>query len=1132
MKRSYLDYAMSVIVARALPDVRDGLKPVHRRILYSMKVNGNEWNRGYRKSARIVGDVIGKYHPHGELAIYDAMVRMAQDFAMRLPLIDGQGNFGSMDGDPPAAYRYTEARLARVADSLLDDLDNDTVDFQPNYDETEREPKVLPAGLPNLLVNGAQGIAVGMATNIPPHNLGEVIDACCAYLDNGAITVEELMEHVPAPDFPTGGIIMGRAGTHAAFKTGRGAVILRAKSHVEEIRKDREALVFTEMPYQVNKAKLIERIAECVREKLIEGISELRDESDRDGVRVVVELKRDAEPDIVLNQLYRHTALQTSFGVNMLALNGGRPELLTLRDIVAAFIAFREVVVTRRTSYLLGKARERAHTLIGLLIAVANLDDIIALIRAAPDPATARAGLTGRAWPAADVAPLVALVGEPGREVADDGTYRLSDEQARAILDLRLQRLTGLERDKIAEELRGLIAEIGGYLEILGSRVRLIEVLRGELLAIRERFATPRRTQIEDVEFEADIEALIQREAMVVTVSHSGYIKRVPLSTYRAQRRGGRGRAGMAIREEDFLSEVFVASTHAPVLFFTSSGRVYKLKVHRLPLGTPQARGRPMVNLLPNLVPGETISTVMPLPEDEESWAELTVMFATANGYVRRNALSDFGDVRANGKIAMKFEGEDADDRLIAVATCTEADDVLLATRNGKAIRFPVGDVRVFTGRSSVGVRGIRLLGDDLVISMSILRHEEVGPDVRNAYLSLAARRRRPVGEEGEPGDLAPEPEETDAEPGDEEGSISEETYADLAQREECVLSVTEKGFGVRTSAYDYRITGRGGQGIDNMDLRRRDDAVVAVFPVGGNDQIMLVTDGGMVIRCPVHDIRIARRRSQGVVIFKVGEGERVVSVARLPEVAEENGDNGDAAADDTTADQPIDQGRETDQSRRPIRGTHDPAARRDLSWHFRPDHQRPLRHHPPGGQAGRPAGHRRRPQRRQGSAVRDRRAGRDRARRGRPSRKRRRRADRGARLRHAADELRRVGRSRSGHPRAAGGVGFRVRISDGRDKRPPQPADRDHLSDGLRPLPVHLVAFRQGDRRARRRRLAFRQPAGRPTPARPLRHRLRQAWPPRRRRRIGGGPKTRRSQGIHRRPAAALAAPLIASFQ
>ena len=908
MKRSYLDYAMSVIVARALPDARDGLKPVHRRILYSMKVNGNEWNRSYRKSARIVGDVIGKYHPHGELAIYDAMVRMAQDFAMRLPLIDGQGNFGSMDGDSPAAYRYTEARLARVADALIDDLDNDTIDFQPNYDDTEREPKVLPAGFPNLLVNGAQGIAVGMATNIPPHNLSEVIDACCAYLDNPAITVEELMEHVPAPDFPTGGIIMGRAGTHAAYKTGRGAIIMRGKTHAEEVRKDREAIVCTEIPYQVNKARLIERIAETVREKLIEGISDLRDESDREGVRVVIELKRDAEPDIVLNQLYRHTALQTSFGVNMLALNGGRPELLTLRDVIAAFVAFREEVITRRTSHLLAKARERAHILLGLLIAVANLDDTIALIRNAPDPATARAGLVGRAWPSADVALLVALVGEPGRDVAEDGTYRLSDEQARAILDLRLQRLTGLERNKIAEEVRGLISEIAGYLEILRSRARLIEVLRTELLAIKERFATPRRTAIEDVEFEADIEALIQREAMVVTVSHAGYIKRVPLSTYRAQRRGGRGRAGMAIREEDFLNQVFVASTHAPVLFFTSSGRVYKLKVHRLPAGTPQSRGRPMINLLTSLASGETISTVMPLPEDEESWGDLAVVFATANGYVRRNALSDFGNVMANGKIAMKFEGEDADDRLIAVATCTDANDVLLATRNGKSIRFPVSDVRVFAGRSSVGVRGIRLLNSDEVISLSILRHEEIAPDERNAYLSLAARRRRQTDEESETAAEVPfEPEGADGEPAGDEGSISEETYADLAQREEFVLSVTEKGFGVRSSAYDYRITGRGGQGIDNMDLSRRRDAIVAVFPVGHNDQVMLVTDGGMVIRCPVDDIRIARRRSQGVVIFKVSDGERVVSVARLPEVSEENGEaNG---SDDSAENQQASEG-------------------------------------------------------------------------------------------------------------------------------------------------------------------------------------------------------------------------------
>jgi DNA gyrase subunit A len=890
MRRSYLDYAMSVIVARALPDVRDGLKPVHRRILYSMQVNGNTWNRAYRKSARISGDVMGKYHPHGSAAIYDAMARLAQDFSMRLPLVDGQGNFGSMDGDPPAAERYTEARLARVADALLDDLDNETVDFQPNYDETEREPKVLPAGFPNLLVNGAQGIAVGMATNIPPHNLGEVIDACCAYLDDRAITVEGLMEYVPAPDFPTGGIIIGRAGTHAAFKTGRGAVVLRAKSHVEEIRKDRDAIVVTEIPYQVNKSRLVERIAECVREKLVEGIADLRDESDRDGLRVVIELKRDADPEIVLNQLFRHTALQTSFGVNMLALNAGRPEQMTLRDIIVAFIAFREEVITRRTTFLLNKARDRAHILVGLLIAVANIDEIIALIRAAADPGTAREGLVGRRWPTGDIAPLLALVGEEA--AGEGGTYQLTDAQARAILDLRLQRLTGLERDKIAEELQELVAEIAEHLEILRSPEKLIEVLRGELVAIKEQFANPRRTAIEDVEFEADIEALIQREDMVVTVSHAGYIKRVPLSTFRAQNRGGKGRAGMALREEDFLSEVFVASTLDPVLFFTSSGRVYKLKVYRLPLGTPQARGRPMINLLPNLDEGETISTVMPLPEDEESWGALTVIFATRAGYVRRNALSDFVDVRSNGKIAMKFEGEDADDRLIAVAPCSEANDVLLATRNGKAIRFSVDDVRVFTGRSSVGVRGIRLLGDDTVISMSILRHQAVEPEIRNAYLKLATERRRQAGEDVENGngDHSPEADDTDND-GQVEATITEEMFADLASREEFVLGVTEKGFGVRGSAYGYRITGRGGQGINNMDLSRRGDAVVAVFPVGHNDQIMLVTDGGMVIRCPVGDVRIARRGSAGVVIFRVGDGERVVSVARLPEVAGENGD-------------------------------------------------------------------------------------------------------------------------------------------------------------------------------------------------------------------------------------------------
>jgi len=894
MKRSYLDYAMSVIVSRALPDVRDGLKPVHRRILHSMKENGFDWNRSFRKSARVVGDVIGKYHPHGNDPVYEAMVRMAQDFSMRLMLIDGQGNFGSMDGDPPAAMRYTEARLSRAADALLDDLDKETVDFQPNYDGENLEPTVLPARFPNLLVNGASGIAVGMATNIPTHNLGEVIDACRAYVANPEITIDELMELVPGPDFPTGGIILGRTGIRAAYHTGRGPIVMRGRTHIEELRRDREAIIVTEVPYQVNKGRMVERIAEVVNEKLIDGISELRDESDREGVRVVIELKRDAMSEIVLNQLYRYTPLQTSFGVNMLALDGGRPEMMNLKQVIAAFVRFREEVITRRTSFLLRKARERAHVLLGLAVAVANIDAIIELIRRAKDPAAARDALRGRAWPMSVVKPLIERVEERGRGgIQPDGTsYRLSDEQAKAILDLRLQRLTGLEREKIEEEINGLIGEIGGFLEILRSRAKLLEVLNGELAAVKEQFATPRRTAIEDIEFEADIEDLIQREDMVITVSHGGYIKRVPLSTYRAQRRGGRGRAGMSIREEDFVSEVFVASTHASVLFFTASGRVYKLKVYRLPEGTPQARGKAMINLLPNLAPGESISAVLPLPEDEASWGNYTVMFATAKGNVRRNALSDFGNVMANGKMAMKFEGTDADDRLIGVAISTEKDDVLLATRLGKAIRFPVEDVRIFTGRSSVGVRGIRLGEGDNVISMTILRHEEVAPETRDAYMRLAAKRRRQMGAESDAA-AATAVAEPEAEP--EAGAeISEEEFDALAKREEFLLSITEKGFGVRTSAYDYRITGRGGQGIENMDLSRRNDAIVAVFPVHHRDQVMLVSNAGTVIRLPVNDIRIARRRTQGVVVFKPGEGERVVSAARLGEAGDENG-NGES---------------------------------------------------------------------------------------------------------------------------------------------------------------------------------------------------------------------------------------------
>ncbi len=861
MRRSYLDYAMSVIVSRALPDVRDGLKPVHRRILYAMQESGYEYNKPFRKSARIVGDVMGKYHPHGDASIYDALVRMAQDFSMRLTLVDGQGNFGSMDGDPAAAMRYTEARMARSAHFLIQDIDKETVDFQPNYDDSTVEPSVLPARFPNLLVNGAGGIAVGMATNIPPHNLGEVIDACCAYIDNPDITPEQLMELVPGPDFPTGGIILGRAGIRAAYMTGRGSVIMRGRCQIEEIRKDRDAIVVTEVPYQVNKARMLEQIAELVRDKKIEGVSDLRDESDREGVRMVIEVKRDAVADVVLAQLYKFTPLQTSFGVNALALNGGRPEMMPLKDIIRAFVAFREEVITRRTIYELGKARDRAHVLVGLSIAVANIDDIIALIRNAPDPGTARLQLTSRDWPATGVESLIELIAEPGRTIVD-GKYRLSDVQAKAILDLRLHRLTGLERDKIGDELREIGAQIEEFLHILSSRPKLLEVMRAEFLEVRNQFATPRRTTIEDAEFEADIEDLIAREDMVVTVTNTGYIKRVPLSTYRAQKRGGKGRSGMTIKEEDFVDQVFVTSTHTPVLFFSSIGRVYKLKVYRLPLGSPQAKGKAMVNLLP-LEDGETISTVMPLPEDESTWGNLHVMFATSIGDVRRNLLSDFTDIRTNGKIAMKL-GED--ERLIAVQPCSENNDILLATRAGKAIRFQVGDVRVFKGRDSTGVRGIRLESEDRVISMSVLRHVDFNMESRDAYLR---------------GDLS--------------GPEAERMSAD----EEMILTVTENGFGKRTSAYEYRITGRGGQGIANIDLTEKNGPVVASFPIAHEDEIMLVTDGGKLIRMPVDDIRIAGRKTQGVIVLRTAEGERMVSAARLCDLggaADEDGEDGEDA--------------------------------------------------------------------------------------------------------------------------------------------------------------------------------------------------------------------------------------------
>ncbi|MCF8480832.1 MAG: DNA gyrase subunit A [Rhodospirillum sp.] len=883
MKRSYLDYAMSVIVSRALPDVRDGLKPVHRRILFSMKENGYDYNRPYRKSARIVGDVMGKYHPHGDSAIYDAMVRMAQNFSMRLPQIDGQGNFGSMDGDRAAAMRYTEARLAKAAHSLLDDIDKDTVDFQANYDETTREPVVLPARYPNLLVNGAGGIAVGMATNIPPHNLGEVIDACCALIDDPTLTEDAILEIVPGPDFPTGGTILGRSGIRSAFLTGRGSVIMRGKCHFEDISRERQAIVVTEVPYQVNKASMVEKIADLVRDKKLEGISDIRDESDRQGVRVVIECKRDAMAEVVLNQLYRYTPLQSSFGVNMLALNRGKPQLLNLREILEAFVAFREEVIRRRTIYELGKARDRAHVLVGLAIAVANLDAVIKMIREAPDPQTARERLMTENWPAMDVEPLIKLIDEPGRAVID-GKYRLSETQAKAILDLRLHRLTGLERDKIHSELSEIGGQIEEFLHILRSRERLYEIMRAELMEMKEAFATPRRTEIEDNEFEHDIEDLIQREDMVVTVTSTGYIKRVPLTTYRAQRRGGKGRAGMSMRDEDFVTTIFVANTHTPLLFFSSEGMVYKMKVYRLPLGTPQARGKAMINILP-LSEEERITTVMPLPEDEETWSDLDVMFATETGNVRRNRLSDFTNVMTNGKIAMKL---DPGDHLVGVRTCSESQDVLLTTNMGKAIRFSVNEVRVFAGRTSTGVRGVRLADGDKVNYLSILSHVDADAETRSAYLKQASAMRRAEGEGEDDSTL-------DAEPS---GTLTHEQFESMRGAEEFILTVTSRGFGKRSSAYEYRTAGRGGQGIANIEMSERNGSVVASFPIGQEDQVMLITDGGQLIRMPVHDVRIAGRKTQGVTLFRLSEGERVVSVAHLTDM------NGDDVDDDGLEEQ------------------------------------------------------------------------------------------------------------------------------------------------------------------------------------------------------------------------------------
>ena len=862
MRKSYLDYAMSVIVSRALPDVRDGLKPVHRRILYAMKEGGYHWNRPYRKSARVIGDVMGKYHPHGDNAIYDAMVRMAQPFSMSLKLLDGQGNFGSMDGDPPAAMRYTEVRMDQAANMLIDDIDKNTIDFQDNYDNSTREPSVLPAKFPNLLVNGAGGIAVGMATNIPPHNLGEIIDACVSIINDSSITNDKLLEIIPGPDFPTGGQLIGRVGIKSAFETGRGSIVMRGKTSIETLRKDKEAIIISEVPYQVNKARMIEQIADAVRNKNIEGISDLRDESDRVGVRVVIELKKDATPEVVLNQIYKHSPLQTYFGVNMLALNGGRPEQLSTRQILDSFLSFREEVITRRTLYDLEKARERANILVGLALAVANIDEVIALIKSSKDSDEAKKLLLDRNWDAKDITDLIDLIGDPSDAADEKGMYKLSNSQAKAILELRLQRLTGLERDKIVEELKDIVQNIVEFLSILRSRDKLMDIMKDEFEQIKQQFAVPRRSEILDVELNQDVESLIEKEDMVVTLTNGGYIKRTPLNTYRAQKRGGKGRAAMSVKDEDFVRQVFVLNTHDPVLFFTTTGIVYELKVYKLPQGAPQARGRPIVNLLP-LDEGEKVTTMMPLPENGDDAPDL--MFATKSGNVRRNALSDFSNIKSNGKIAMKLIDGDS---LVGVVPCKKDQDILLSASHGKCMRFRSHDVRLFKGRGSIGVRGIRLKKDDFVISISVLNHIETDIETRTLYLKAAASTRR-----GEKQDL-----------------MSENDFESMNNNDQYILTVTQNGYGKRTSAYEYRITNRGGQGIINIETSERNGSVIGSFPVEDTDHVMMVTDAGRIIRSPVNDIRIASRNTQGVTLFSIDKGENVVSVTALS-VNENNDD-------------------------------------------------------------------------------------------------------------------------------------------------------------------------------------------------------------------------------------------------
>ena len=864
MKTSYLDYAMSVIVSRALPDVRDGLKPVHRRILYSAFESGYVAGRPYRKSARIVGDVMGKYHPHGDSSIYDALARMTQDWSMSVPLVDGQGNFGSMDPDPPAAMRYTESRLAKVANTLLGDLDKDTVDFQPNYDGSESEPTVLPARYPNLLVNGAGGIAVGMATNIPPHNLGEVINATLATIDNPEISLDDLMAIIPGPDFPTGAMMLGQGGARLAYATGRGSIMMRSTYVIEEGRNDRQSIVLTAIPFQVGKSGLVEKIAEAARDKRIEGVADIRDESNREGVRVVIELKRDATAEVVLNQLWRHTPAQSSFPANMLAIRGGRPEMMGLKTILEAFIAFREEVITRRCKFELAKARDRAHILLGLVVAVSNLDEVVRIIRGSSSPAAARDALLTREWPIGDIAPYIRLVEAIDGEMDDSSTYRLSEVQVKAILDLRLHRLTALGRDDIGNELKELASEIEGLLEILADREKLYVVMREELIAVRDEFAKPRRTQLAPAADGIDDEDLIEREEMVVTVTLDGYIKRTPLDTFRAQRRGGKGRAGMATKDEDVITELFVTSTHTPVLFFSTLGKVYRMKVWRLPEGGPATRGRPMINLLP-LGKDETISTVLPLPEDEAEWGKLHVMFATAKGSVRRNSMDAFTNVPSNGKIAMKFEGEDEDDRLIGVALLDESDDVLLATRQGKAIRFAGDDVREFQSRNSTGVRGMRLADGDEVISLSILHKVGTTGDEREAYLRAAPWKDN-----------------------ENEATLPADRMDELAAREEFILTICANGYGKLSSAYEYRRTGRGGQGITNIDNIGRNGPVVASFPATKVHQLMLVTDQAKLIRMGLDSMRVIGRGSAGVRLFDVAKDEHVVSAALIEESDDE----------------------------------------------------------------------------------------------------------------------------------------------------------------------------------------------------------------------------------------------------